>query len=61
MISCEELLKIRNRAEEEAVIFGLSPRWQRAYLRLADAASILIAFKEQTIAFGEQTIDIEEK
>jgi len=39
----EELIKIRNRAEEEANCEGLNKGWKRAYLRLADAADHLDA------------------
>lgn len=40
----ECLQELREEAESEARIKGLSPSWKRVYLRLADAASELDAY-----------------
>lgn len=40
----EELQEIRMKADDAASVYQVDTSWKRAYLRLADAATILDAF-----------------
>lgn len=48
MFEREELIELRERAQDEAKVEGLNPDWQRAYLRFADAADHLDAMRART-------------
>ena len=49
----DELIILRERAEEMAKVEGLNPRWARAYLDLADAADRLDAMIKRTEVGGD--------
>ena len=49
----EELIGLRERCEDLAMVEGLNPRWARAYLAVADAADRLDAMIQRT-AVGDQ-------